>query len=392
MNDLSRRPNQGTGLPGPNYARRNQLGATADITGDGRWVAVDESGWHGDQLHGEDRGRYLSIGSVAISDADAAPVVEEIRGATRLQAPELKFSKAFTGPKNSRRRSVLAALLAPGGALHGRASVYLVDTHYFIVGKLIDLFVEEQAHKQGRDIRSNGRARKMARRLFDEGPRALGPALFDQLLASTVAFTSHKNQHHQVTIDDFYNMVDEAWARSRRRNVTEALALLRTTREEASEYLLDAHGPDAVLPQALEPLIPAVASITANWSERLGRVNMLVDEQPALTDANFDEIEADARGRGHPEFRSLTHGVHLGHLLRGQSIHHPSLQLADLISGAGYAVAQRHSGCANPAGEDLYTVVVPLIDPKGMLPHDEPGRVARPSASTTAPRPATVAE
>ncbi|MEU5796204.1 hypothetical protein ABZ800_22190 [Streptomyces sp. NPDC047813] len=379
MTDPSRRPNPGTGLLGPNYARRNQLSATTDIGGEGRWVAVDESGWDGDQLHGEQRSRYLSIGSVAISDADAEPIVDEIRTATRLQAPELKFSKAFAGPKNGQRRSVLSALLAPGGALHERASVYLIDKHYFVVGKLIDLFVEEQAHKQGRNIRNTGHARKMTRSLFEEGPRALGLALFDRLLSSTVAFTSHKNRDQQVTVDDFYEVVEEAWARSRRRNVTEALTLLRTTREEATEYLQDAHGPDAVLPQALEPLIPAVAAITANWSRKLGRVNMLVDDQRALSDANLDDIETEARDRGHPEFRYLSRGVHLGQLLRGQSTQHPSLQLADLISGAGFSVAQRHHGLANPAGEDLYSVVVPLIDVAGMLPHDEPARVAHPA-------------
>jgi hypothetical protein len=177
------------------------------------------------------------MGAVAISDADAAPIVDEIRTATRLQAPELKFTKPFTGEKNGQRRAVLSALLSPGGTLHGRASVYLIDKHYFVVAKLIDLFVEEQAHKQGRNIRGTGRARKMARSLFDEGPRALGPALFNRLLSTTVAFTSHKNRDQQVTVDDFYTVVEEAWARSRRRKVTDALALLRTTRKEASAYL-----------------------------------------------------------------------------------------------------------------------------------------------------------
>ncbi|MFJ9085430.1 hypothetical protein ACIRL3_23715 [Streptomyces sp. NPDC102384] len=380
MDHYDRQPNPGTGLKGAKYARRNQVDLTADVGGDGRWVAVDESGYDGDQLHGAQRSRYLSIGSVAISDSEAEPIVEEIRKATRLQAPELKFSGTFAGQKNGQRRLVLSGLLEPGGALHGRASVYLVDKHYFVVAKLIDLFVEEMLHKQGRDIRNTGQARKMARRLFAEGPRALGPELFDRLLASTVAFTSQKNKDQLVTPDDFFEVVDEAWARSYRRNVTETLALLRSTRQEATEYVQDAFEPDGVLPQALEPLIPSVRMVTDIWSQRLGRVNMLVDDQKALTDANFDEIEADLRDRGHPEFRYLSRGVHLGHLRRGKSVEHPSLQLADLLSGAGYAVGERHAGVANPAGEDLYSAVVPLIDQMSMLPHDEPTRVAHPEA------------
>ncbi|MFG3496819.1 hypothetical protein [Streptomyces sp. NPDC047886] len=342
----------------------------------GRWVALDESGWDGVQLYGWPRSRYLSIGTVTISDHEAAPIVEEIRTATRLQAAELKFSKAFTGPRNSPRRSVLAGMLEPGGVLHDRASVYLVDKHYFIVGKLIDLFVEEKESKQGRDIRNNDRARQMARGLFAEGPRALGPELFARLLSTTVAFAAMKNHDQRVTVDDFHDVVEEAWTRSTRRKATEALAILRTTKEEASEYLRDAHGPDAVLAQSLEPLIPATAAIIANWSRRLGRVNFLLDDQRAMTDTNLDLIEDDARGRTHPEFRYLSHGVHLGELVRGSSKEHPSLQLADLVAGAGFAVAERHDGQVNPAGEDLYEAIVPLIDPAGLISHDDPGRFA----------------
>ncbi|WP_328753675.1 hypothetical protein OHA28_50335 [Streptomyces sp. NBC_00269] len=186
-----------------------------------------------------------------------------------------------------------------------------------------------------------------------------------------MAFTSQKNRDQLVTPDDFFDVVDEAWARSYRRNVTETLALLRTTRQEATEYVQDAFEPDGVLPQALEPLIPSVRVVTDIWSQKVGRVNMLVDDQKALTDANFDDIEADIRDRGHPEFRYLSRGVHLGYLRRGRSVEHPSLQLADLLSGVGYAVGERPAGVPNPAGEDLHSVVVPLIDQMSMLPHDD---------------------
>ncbi|MFI6281845.1 hypothetical protein [Streptomyces sp. NPDC050988] len=70
-------------------------------------MAVDESGWDGDQLHGEERSRYLSIGSVATSDADEAPIVDEIRTAIRLQAPELKLSKAFAASPLRQRCAVV---------------------------------------------------------------------------------------------------------------------------------------------------------------------------------------------------------------------------------------------------------------------------------------------
>ncbi|MFJ1958151.1 hypothetical protein ACIOGT_17485 [Streptomyces microflavus] len=387
MNASVRLPNDGTGLLGEPYSRRNCPQATRDGQPAGRWIALDESGWDGDQLHGMDRSRYLTIGSVAISDEDAANLVDDLRRTTRVQAPELKFGTSFAKDGQTQRRKALVALLGPGGALEKRASVYLLDKHYFIVGKLIDLFVEEQTYKQGLDIRNTGIARKMARDLVAEGPRALGPVLFDRLLAATVAFTSYKNRDQQISVDDFYNTVEEAWARSSRRNVTRLLGLLRTTRVEAHEYLTDAFGPDASLPAALEPLIPGVAAVTANWSQRMGRVNILTDDQRALTDYHLDNIRDEARGLGHPEFRYISQDVRLGELLRGKSSDHPSLQLADLVAGAGFAVAKRHDGYITPAGEELYSVIVPLIDPAGMLSHDEPGRVAQAGIPMPTPQP-----
>ncbi|MEV4944050.1 hypothetical protein [Streptomyces zaomyceticus] len=253
MNEPARQPNSGTGLRGPNFARRNRPHPTDETEDLGQWVALDESGWDGDQLYGQQRSRYLSIGTVAISDDEAAPIVEEIRTATRLQAAEVKFSKAFTGPRHSPRRAVLAMMLAPGGVLHERASVYLVDKHYFIVGKLIDLFIEEKEAKQGRDIRNTDRARQMARSLFAEGPRALGPELFGRLLSTTVAFAAAKNHDQSVTVEDFHNLVEEAWTQSRRRKVTEALAALRTTKEEAAEYLQEAQAPTQLLDSRSNP-------------------------------------------------------------------------------------------------------------------------------------------
>lgn len=95
-----------------------------------------------------------------------------------------------------------------------------------------------------------------------------------------------------------------------------------------------------------------------------------------MTDTNLAFIEDDARGRTHPEFRYLAHGVHLGALVRGSSKEHPSLQLADLVAGAGFAVAERHDGQVNPAGDDLCEAVVPLTDPAGLLSHDDPCRFA----------------
>ncbi len=60
--------NEPSGLSGADYARNNQATATRDDNVAGRWVAVDESGWDGEQLYAR-ADRYLSIGSVAMTSS-----------------------------------------------------------------------------------------------------------------------------------------------------------------------------------------------------------------------------------------------------------------------------------------------------------------------------------
>jgi hypothetical protein len=108
-----------SGLSGADYARNNRAIATRDDNVAGRWVAVDESGWDGEQLFAR-ADRYLSIGSVAIDDDSAALIVNELRQDTGLrQPPGLKFSQ-FTGQRGGHRLDALAELIEPQGALAGR--------------------------------------------------------------------------------------------------------------------------------------------------------------------------------------------------------------------------------------------------------------------------------
>lgn len=90
-------PNAGTGLLGANFSRRNRQAPTDDRAGTGRWIAIDESGYDGDQLHGGDR--YMILGAVAIDDAGAAAIVDTLRREAGIQksAAEVKFQKMFTG-------------------------------------------------------------------------------------------------------------------------------------------------------------------------------------------------------------------------------------------------------------------------------------------------------
>lgn len=163
-------------LSGPDYARSNQETATRDDAA-GRWVAADESGWDGEQLYRR-ADPNLSIGSEAIDDETAAPIVGQLRDDACLsQPPELKFAQFKS---QSHRLDVLAGLLGPDGPLAGRTRLCLVDKHYFVASKITDLLLEEEAHARGINLYEDDLARRAAWALFTKWAprprrRRLGP-------------------------------------------------------------------------------------------------------------------------------------------------------------------------------------------------------------------------
>lgn len=358
------------GLSGVAYSASSRSGPTRDDEGDGRWVAVDESGWDGEQLYGR-ADRFLSIGSVAIDDEEAAEIVGKLRRDARVSQPaELKFSH-FDGKEL--RLAALAALLGPGGTLATRASVYLVDKHYFVTAKIIDVFLEEEAHERGINFYEGGRARKAAQTLYLEGPRAMGDEAFGRLIEAMVGFCSGRNRDGSVvSADALFDEFQRVFALSHRRPVSDVLSELLRTRKHADSYPHDL----LTVPE-LEPLIPCLQVIAHSWSERLGACSLIADEQRVFTDqvlrflSTTASLDITASGP-HAGVRRRPASRAVQSIVRGVSHDHPSIQLADLIAGSGQAVARRHGGRPSSSGDILHPAVVPLISTESMVPYDGP--------------------
>ncbi|MFI5690063.1 hypothetical protein [Streptomyces sp. NPDC051636] len=219
-------------LTGEKYTQLNQAQSTADGEDDGRWVACDESGWDGEQLVGRER-RFMVFASVAVDDAEAAPLVQDLRERARIrQAGELKFRLFKDRPE---RRSLLQQLWGPGGVLLERCSVYVVDKEYAAAAKVIDLLLEDKEYDEGRNLYAGGQARTLARALALEGRRALRGALFEELMSAFVTLASQRAVGRQEeALGAFFTVVDRAWGASTRKAVTELLARVRGTRPYAA--------------------------------------------------------------------------------------------------------------------------------------------------------------
>ncbi|MFD3481356.1 hypothetical protein [Streptomyces sp. NPDC058695] len=168
----------------------------------------------GEQLVGRER-RFLDFASVAVDDREAAELVQMLRERARVrQAGELNFRLFKDDPL---RWSLLEEAWGPGGALHDRCSVYVVDKEYAAAAKVIDLLLEEKEHAEGKNLYAGGQARGLARILAVEGPRALHGSLFEELMSSFVALASQRGvRRSNEATQAFFAVIDRAWAASTR--------------------------------------------------------------------------------------------------------------------------------------------------------------------------------
>jgi hypothetical protein len=352
-------------LTGEKYSQLSHSVPTADGEEYGRWVACDESGWDGEQLVGRER-RFLVFASVAVDDREAAELVQMLRERARVrQAGELKFRLFKDDPQ---RWSLLEEAWRPGGALHDRCSVYVVDKEYAAAAKVIDLLLEEKEHAEGKNLYAGGQARGLARILAVEGPRALRGSLFEEVMSSFVALASQRGvSRREAATQAFFAVIDRAWAASTRKAITELLARLRDTRAYAAAL----HDGEVEFP-LLEMLIPAVSQTARRWGHRLGRVSLLTDEQRMLTDAALRTVRLYARSPVGMTLLTRERGVDAAAVVRGSSTGHPSVQLADLLAGAAAAVTERHAGRLSPVAESLWPVIVPFVDKYSLMPYTDP--------------------
>ncbi|MFF9704637.1 hypothetical protein ACF1FE_26145 [Streptomyces griseofuscus] len=359
-------------LTGEKYTQLNQPEATTDGADHGRWIACDESGWDGEQLIGRKR-RFLVYASVAVDDIEAAALIQQLRDQAGIrQAKELKFD-LFKNRTN--RWSLLQQLWEPGGALHDRCSVYVVDKEYAAAAKVIDLLLEEKEHDEGGNLYADGEARALARTLALEGPRALRGTLFQELMSAFVTLASRRGTSQQdEVLGVFVAALDQAWAASTRKAVTALLARLRGARNYAATFHEDPADP--VFPQ-LEMLIPAVAQTARRWDRRVGRVSVLTDEQQMLTDDALRTVHEYACAPVGMTLLTRERGADVAAVVRGSSVDHPSIQLADLLAGAAAAVAERHEGNPSDAGEGLWPVITSFVEQSSLLPYDDPAAQLR---------------
>ncbi|MCW2768438.1 MAG: hypothetical protein JWO11_4397 [Nocardioides sp.] len=302
-------------------------------------VACDESGAEGENV-AMSHHRVLSHGSVDLTIGEAGAVMAELRERTGSRARELKSDAIVSRPH------VVEWLLSDAGPLLGRAEIVLVDKQYFLVAKVVDLLIEELAHSRGENLYAGDKARRMAWALFREGKRDLGEELWTEMLQVFNSLMRMKQRKGtKATVDEFFDVVERAHRRSRRRAVSDLLAKVAATRTHADEFQRFIIENPQVSP-SLDPLVAAITVTARSWAGRSRRAfELLHDEQAMLTPSCVEETVSTLR-RPPREFLLLAPPVQIRDIVLADSRTDERIQVADVVAGVG-----RWAGLASLEGD-----------------------------------------
>jgi hypothetical protein len=321
-------------------------------------IACDESGFSGTNLL-HPATPVITHASVDLCIGEAVGLIAALRSGFRFSPNEFKSGQFLRSPQAAQ---ALRWFLA---ALSGRAHVHLVDKEYFLVTRIVDLFLTEPSYAAGTRLTQDRRAAALA---VYRACRFAG-CDWDAFLTSFVQLVRVKRRHQpdRRTVERFFQARD---------------ALLRHGLDAPAEDLLDRLNPtrvwavlnrltagDRSIPPPLEPMLPALAETVLFWSGGQRRVLVIHDEQSALTPGRLRRLQqvlADSAGSSDAstgEAAAATASPLAG-LVMVDSRDDARVQVADLLAG----VARRWPGTVDDGP------LRPFLSPTSLRDPDQPGR------------------
>ena len=316
-------------------------------------IACDESGFSGTNLL-DAATPVFTHASVDLCADEAVDLILGLRSGLRWSRSEFKSGRFLRGPDAG---DAQARLLA---ALTGRAHVHVVDKEYFLVTRIVDLFLLEPSYAAGTRLTEEHRAPALG--LYRAG-RTTGRDWNAFLAAfAKLARTKRRQQPDRRAVERFFLARDVlAAGPGLGREAQQVLDGLEPAR--VWTVLTRLADNDPAIPPPLEPLLPALAETVLFWSDGRRQVLVIHDEQSALTAGRLRLLQqvlvegACPSTAGAHEVRTPQDGVSpLAGLLTVDSRDDPRVQVADLLAG----VARRSSR----SGEDA--LVRPFLSPTSL--------------------------
>ncbi|NUS52313.1 MAG: hypothetical protein HOQ22_14890, partial [Nocardioidaceae bacterium] len=242
-------------------------------------IACDESGFSGSNLL-DAATPVFTHASVDLGVDEAVDLIAALRSGFRYSLSELKSGRFLRAPQAEEAMAWLPA------ALSGRAHVHVIDKEYFLVTRVVDLFLTEPSYAAGTRLTQDRRPAALA--LYRAG-RAAGRA-WREFLAAFVELVRTKRRHRpdRAVVNRFFAARDAlaAGIGGEGRAVLDGLS--RTRVRAVLNRLVRG---DRSIPPPLEPLLPALAETVLFWSGGRRRVLVVHDEQSALTAGRLRRLQ-----------------------------------------------------------------------------------------------------
>jgi hypothetical protein len=286
-------------------------------------IGCDESGFSGSNLL-HPATPVITHASVDLRVGEASDLIAALRSEFRWSPTEFKSGQFLRGPDAG---AALDWFLA---ALRGRAHVHLVDKEYFLVTRIVDLFLAEPSYGSGTRLTEDDRA--AARALYRA--RHSGGRDWDAFLAAFAELVriKRRRQPDRRVLDRFFQARDALARDGLGAPADRVLGGLDRTRVWA--VLTRLAGDDRSIPPPLEPMLPALAETVLFWSGGRRQVLVVHDEQSALTAGRLRRLQqvlADAAGL--PAAGGAAPVSPLAGLVTVDSRDDPRVQVADLLAG-----------------------------------------------------------
>lgn len=314
-------------------------------------IACDESGFSGTNLL-DAATPVITHASVDLSVDESAELVAELRSGFRFSLSEFKSGQLL---RDRHASESLEWFLA---ALSGRAHVHLVDKEYFLVTRIVDLFLAEPSYAAGTRLTQDQRPAALA---LYRARRSGGPD-WAEFLSAFVELVRTKRRHRpdRDAMDRFFRARDALAGDDLGTPAEEVLDGLSRTRVRAVVTSLTQD--DRSIPPPLEPMLPALAETVLFWSRGRRQVLVIHDEQSALTAGRLTRLQQVlADGAGLPAAVVEAGGSPvrvspLAGLVTVDSRDDPRVQVADLLAGLARRSAE--------SGQD--DVLQPFLSPTSL--------------------------
>ncbi|MEU7907574.1 hypothetical protein [Actinoplanes sp. NPDC049118] len=319
------------------------------VTGPVVEIACDESGFSGSNLL-DPATPVITHASVDLSVAEAVGLIAALRSGFRYSPDEFKSGRFLRGPDAG---EALGWFLA---ALGGRAHVHLVDKEYFLVTRILDLFLAEPSYAAGTRLAQEHRPAALTLyRARHSAGRDWG--VFLAAFVELVRMKRRRRPDHPI-VERFLQARD-ALARdglgARAAGVLDGLS-----RARVQAVLTRLRDDDPAIPPPLEPMLPALAETVLYWSGGHRQVLVVHDEQSALTAGRLRRLQ-QALADGSDEAGAAPGRLSpLAGLVTVDSRDDPRVQVADLLAG----VARRLPGTAGDGPLQPFLSPTSLRDPE----------------------------